>query len=112
MEGRAYFTSARWLFGSRCSDHPTTRTVHQNLAALDDPPPSAEQQIAEITAHFEATVAQAEADPESDRVALAQQLEERAEWAEQGEAPGSPYLALAATLRALAARLGQGEGSG
>jgi hypothetical protein len=68
-------------------------------------PPSAEQQIATITAQAEAAVEQATADRSIDRAALAQQLEAQAQWAEDGEAAGSPYLALAATLRTLAARL-------
>ena len=51
-------------------------------------------------------MAQALADPASDRTALAEQLEADAEWAEDGAAEGSPELALAAQLRALAARLG------
>jgi hypothetical protein len=38
-------------------------------------------------------------------VALAAQLEQLAQWAAEGEAEGSPCLALAAHLRALAARL-------
>jgi hypothetical protein len=46
------------------------------------------------------------ADATIDRAALAAQLEEQARWAEEGEETGSPYLALAEHLRALAARLG------
>jgi len=45
------------------------------------------------------------ADSNSDRGALIQQLEDRARWAEEGEAEDSPYMALAVHLRALAARL-------
>jgi tetratricopeptide (TPR) repeat protein len=75
------------------------------LAALDAPAPSTAQQIAEITAQAEAAVAEALADPSSDRAALAAQLEERARWAEEGEAEDSPYLALAAHLRTLVAQL-------
>ena len=43
------------------------------------------------------------------RAALAQQLREQARWAEDGEAEGSPYLALAAHLRTLMARLEGGD---
>ena len=43
------------------------------------------------------------------QAALAQQLEEQARWAEDGEAEGSPYLALAAHLRTLMARLEGGD---
>jgi hypothetical protein len=46
----------------------------------------------------------AEGDAES-RAALAEQLEAQAQWAEEGEEEGSPYLALAPYLRELAARL-------
>jgi hypothetical protein len=69
------------------------------------PPPTRDQQIAEITQQAEAAVAQALANPGSDRTALAERLEAVAQEAEEGEAQGSPYLALAAQLRALAARL-------
>lgn len=53
----------------------------------------------------EAAVAQALADVDNERNAFAAQLEADARWAEDGEAAGSPYLALAAHLRALAAQL-------
>jgi tetratricopeptide (TPR) repeat protein len=86
-------------------DHPLTRTIRANLAALDTPPPSAAQQIADLTAQAEAAVAQALTDPTSDRATLTEQLEEQARWAEDGEAEGSPELALATHLRALAAQL-------
>jgi len=71
-------------------EHPNTRTVRTNLAALDAPLSSAAQQIAEITAQAEAAVAAALADPSSERAALAAQLEARARQAEDGEAAGSP----------------------
>jgi tetratricopeptide (TPR) repeat protein len=87
------------------ADHLTTRTIRANLAALDNSQPSAAQQIGDITAQFEAAVASALADPASDRAALLQQIEDRARWAEQGEAEGSPYLALAARLRAIVEQL-------
>jgi hypothetical protein len=95
----AIFTRA---FGEQ---HLITQQCQRQLAALDTPPPSTSQQIADITAHFEAAVAAALAEPISDRTALLQQLEERAHWAETGEAAGSPFLALAAHLRALAGQL-------
>lgn len=53
----------------------------------------------------EAAVAQAFADPASDRTALQERLEAVAQEAEDSAADGSPYLALAAQLRVLAARL-------
>lgn len=56
-------------------------------------------------ARYEANIAAALAEPGRDHTALVAQLEERAQWAEQGEAAGLPYLALAAHLRALATRL-------
>jgi Tfp pilus assembly protein PilF len=87
------------------AQHPTTQQCQSQLATLDAPAPSATQQIADITAHFEAAVAQALADPTIDRIALAAQSEERAGWAEDGEPSCSPYLALAVHLRALAAQL-------
>jgi tetratricopeptide (TPR) repeat protein len=86
-------------------EHPTTRTIRGNLAGLDSPRPSVAQQIAEITAQAQGAVAAALADSSIDRGVLAQQLEERARWAEDGEQPGSPYLALAAELRALIVQL-------
>jgi tetratricopeptide (TPR) repeat protein len=86
-------------------DHPTTQQCRRQLAALDTPAPSAAQQIADITAQAETAVAAALADPSSDRAALAAQLEAVARQAEDGEEAGSPYLALAAHLRALAAQL-------
>jgi hypothetical protein len=89
------------------------RSTRARLASSTPPPsnasasspPSAAQQIADLTAQADAAVAQALTDPGSDRAALAAQLEARAQWAEDGEAEGSPYLALAAHLRALAAQL-------
>jgi Tetratricopeptide repeat len=56
-------------------DHPSTRTIRANLAALDTPPPSAAQHIAAITAQGEAAVAAALAGPVIDCTALAAQLE-------------------------------------
>lgn len=56
-------------------------------------------------AQAETAVAQALADPMSDRAALAAQLEERGRWAEDGELEGSPYLTLAVHLRILVERL-------
>lgn len=43
----------------------------------------------------------------AERAALAAQLEEVAQQAADGEADGSPYLALAARLREMAAQLGE-----
>jgi hypothetical protein len=60
--------------------------------------------------HRNPAVTAALTDPASDRDALAEQLEERARRAEEGEQEGSPYLELAAHLRTLAARLGASEG--
>lgn len=45
------------------------------------------------------------ADANNERNAFAEEIEARAGWAEDGEAAGSPYLALAVHLRALAAQL-------
>jgi len=58
-----------------------------------------------MSTQFEGAVAEARADPSSDRSALIQQLEERVRWAEEGEEEGSPYLDLAAHVRVLAAQL-------
>jgi tetratricopeptide (TPR) repeat protein len=78
-------------------DHPTTRTIRNNLAI--------NQQIAEFTAQAQAAVVAALADSSLDRAALAQQLEVVAQQVENGQQPGSPYLALAAKLRALITQL-------
>ncbi len=43
------------------------------------------------------------------RAALTAELEQRAQWAENGEAEGSPYLALAARLRELATQLAEAD---
>jgi len=72
------------------ADHPTTQQCQRQLAALGSASPSAEQQIADITAQPEAAVAAVQADPTIDRDPLAEQLEARACWAEDGEAEGSP----------------------
>jgi hypothetical protein len=53
-----------------------------------------------ITAHFEAAVVDALTDPSSDRAALAEEIEELACWTKDGEAEGSPSLALTAQLTA------------
>ncbi len=104
---RRYFARALAICERSLSDeHPTTRAVRRNLANLDDAPlQTPAQQIAEIEAEAAAAVATALADASSDRAGLAQQLEARARWAEDGEHEGSPYLALAARLRVLAAQL-------
>jgi len=85
--------------------HPTTQQCQRQLAALDTPPQTRAQRIAEITVQAESAVAAALADPTIDRATLAQQLEAVAQQAEDGETEGSPYLALAAHLRNLAAQL-------
>jgi predicted phage gp36 major capsid-like protein len=88
------------------TDHPTTRTIRANLAALDAPPQTAAQQIAAIAEQAEADVAQALAGGSAEaRRALAEQLGARAHWAEEGVEEHSPYRELAAQLRALAVRL-------
>ena len=79
-------------------------------AANESAPQTAEQQIAAIIEQAETAVAEARADPTNDRAALATQLDEVAKQAEEGEKEGSPYLALAARLRSLAARLSEAEG--
>ena len=87
-----------------------------DLAAIEErlagnpAPPSAEAQIAQLTQQAENAVAQALTEGSVEqRAALAQQLEERARWAEDGEPSVSPYRALAAHLRTLKARLESGE---
>lgn len=91
-------------------DHPTTQLIRSNLAALDAPPQSAEQQIAEIerqaAAMVEATLTAGDAEH---RTALAAAIEERAQWVEKDEPEDSPYLALAERLRVLAARLNEAQ---
>jgi tetratricopeptide (TPR) repeat protein len=83
------------------AQHPDTLVTQRSL---DD------QHIADITVQADNATAEALADPSSDRVALAAQLAERAQQAEKDKWEGSPYLALAAHLRALAARLAEGRG--
>ncbi|HEX9374479.1 MAG TPA: hypothetical protein VF897_25915, partial [Roseiflexaceae bacterium] len=103
---RPYYAQALAICEARLgAEHPTTRTIRANLATLDAPPQTREQQIAAITGQADAAVAQALADPTIDRAALAAQLEAVAGQAEAGEAEGSPYLALAAHLRELKAQL-------
>ncbi|HEX9370380.1 MAG TPA: tetratricopeptide repeat protein [Roseiflexaceae bacterium] len=110
---RPYYAQALAICEARLgAEHPTTRTIRANLAALDAPPRTAEQQIAEIAQQAESAVAQVfAAGTPDDRATLAAQLEARAQWAEEGEEAGSPYLALAAHLRALAAQLTAGDSS-
>ncbi|NTV65623.1 MAG: tetratricopeptide repeat protein, partial [Oscillochloris sp.] len=95
-------------------DHPDTQGSRQSLAAIEqrlagnDSPPSAETQIAQITQQAEAAVAQALAEGSAEqRAALGEQLDAQSQCAADGEAEGSPYLALAAHLRTLAAQLSQ-----
>lgn len=104
-EARPYLQQAAELFAEMGLEDYAER--HRQAAAQSEPP-SAAKQIAEITAQAKQAVAAALADPQSDRIALAQQLEDRARWAEDGETEGSPYLALATELRALIAQLQSG----
>jgi hypothetical protein len=98
------------------SDHPDTQGSRQSLAAIEqqlagtEAQPSAEAKIAQITQQAEEAVVHALAgDDDAQRAALIDQLEAQARWAEDGESESSPYLALAAHLRALKARLEPGE---
>ena len=87
-------------------DHPNTEAVRRNLARLDSPSQTREQQIAAIREQTDAAVASALASDDTQaRAALAEQLEQQARLAEAGEAAGSPYLDLAAHLRDLIVRL-------
>lgn len=93
-------------------DHPDTQSSWQSLAAiaehLDESTVQrvAEAQIAQIIQQAETDMAQAFADGSAQqRAALAQHLEAVAQRAEEGEADGSPWYALAAHLRILKARL-------
>jgi hypothetical protein len=91
---------------SGTSVDPTTRIIRANLVALDQPPQTHEEQIAEITRQAEAAVAQVLAEDDAEaRAGLAKQLEQVAQQVEAGEGVDSLFLALAAHLRALAARL-------
>jgi tetratricopeptide (TPR) repeat protein len=92
--------------------HPNTRAcrnlcrtclaeVHLGLL-----PPAGDTQRAQVLAQARAATDAALADPAADRCALATALEACVRWAEEGEAEGSPYLALAAELRALIVQLG------
>jgi hypothetical protein len=79
--------------------------VEERLAGAA-PPQTRDQQIAAITQQAEDAVAAARrTGSAAERAALAAQLEAQAQWAADGEAAGSPYLALAAQLRELAAHL-------
>ena len=94
--------------------HPDTQSTRQSLAVAEErlagaaPPQTREAQIAAITQQAEDAVATAlRTGSAADRAALAAQLEAQAQWAADGEDAGSPYLALAARLRELAAYLGE-----
>jgi tetratricopeptide (TPR) repeat protein len=94
--------------------HPDTQSTRQSLAVAEErlagaaPPQTRDQQIAAITQQAEDAVATARrTGSAADRAALAAQLEEVAQQAADGEEAGSPYLALAARLRELAAHLGE-----
>jgi tetratricopeptide (TPR) repeat protein len=97
------FERALAIYKSRLgTDHPDTQTVRRNLVALNLLLSSTAQQIADITTQAEVAVAAALADPTIDRIALAAQIEATAQ---QVDAAGLPYLALATHLRTLAAQL-------
>ncbi|KAB8140745.1 tetratricopeptide repeat protein [Chloroflexia bacterium SDU3-3] len=93
-------------------DHPHTISSRQNLAVITDAaqqnntPASREEHIAQIAAQAHTAVAQTRAQgTAAERATLQGQLEQQAQWAADGEEGGSPYLALAAHLRALAKQL-------
>lgn len=82
------------------------------LEALCDPEPDVRETAVLALGKIEyAAVASALAgdDPQA-RTALAEQLEAQAQWAEDGESAGSPYLALTTHLRTLLTRLREGDG--
>jgi hypothetical protein len=69
-----------------------------------------QQQLAEITQQADAAVTSALAGADTEaHAALAEQLEQQAQWAENGEEPDSPYLDLAVHLRGLIAQLWVGN---
>jgi tetratricopeptide (TPR) repeat protein len=105
---RPYYERALAIFTARLGpQHPTTQTVQRNLAVLDVPQEGREVQIARLTREAEAQVAETLATSDvAQRTALAIALERRAQWAADGEAEGSPYVALAVRLRELVAQLG------
>lgn len=93
------------------SDHPDTISSRQSLMAIEErlqgtQPQRREEQIGEIISQAEANIADMLAANDAEqRIAFATALEQRAQWAENGEEAGSPYLALAARLRELARTL-------
>jgi tetratricopeptide (TPR) repeat protein len=99
---RPYLLQAAELFAAMGLDD----YAEQHRRAAETPVETTEQQIARIIAETEAAVAQALADDDDvQRTTLAEQIEVRAQWAAEGEAEGSPYLALAASLRELRTQL-------
>jgi tetratricopeptide (TPR) repeat protein len=100
-------------------NHPFTQQTRRNYDVLRQAAqgqhPQAEtraQQIDRITQEAERATDQALAADAQTRAQLAAQLEAQAQWAADGEEDGSPYLALAAHLRALAERLRGDEDRG
>jgi hypothetical protein len=88
------------------SNHPHTRTVRRNLVTLDSVQETREDRIARIAQEAAAAVATALASRDTEeRTALAERLEARARWAEEGEVAGPPYLELATRLRELKGHL-------
>jgi tetratricopeptide (TPR) repeat protein len=79
------------------AEHPSTKSVHNGLVLC--------QRLGSELTRAKAAVEQALAHPQIDRAALAQQLEKAAQHSEAGEEAGSPWLVLAAQLRALIERL-------
>ncbi|MCS6883034.1 MAG: hypothetical protein RMK84_18885, partial [Oscillochloridaceae bacterium] len=106
-EARPYHARAAELFAAMGLDEYADR---HRQAAEAPPPETREQQIARLTAEAEAAATAALAGAGADRAALADQLEAQARWAAEGEAEGSPYLALAARLQELAAQLRATDG--
>ena len=98
---------------AQTSDDSPRRLVVQRLydliaeldAALPAPVRIIAERAAQAMADLDATIAQALADPTTDRTNLLASLDERAAYFADGEAEGSPWRAVAAHCRTLAAQV-------
>jgi len=106
---QAHYQEAEALFQQAISiyertvgkDHPDTQNARAGLALC--------QQLGSALSNAKAAVEQAVLNPQIDRTALIQQLEEAAHYYAEGEEEGSPWLEVAAQFRQLAAKLADPE---
>ena len=110
---RAHFLQTIAEIEAQTSNDSLSRLIAQRLydliTKLDAAPPlpvrTTEERAADAIADIDARVASAFADPTVDRAVLMAYLDERAAYFANGEAEGSPWLAVAARCRALAAQV-------